>query len=81
MCCLSHAAHAVSPKAVDKETRWATLYCYKKADERTGLVLPSHAVPPVWAVKAQRGELPKVLTELFRPSYDRELTQGLTDPY
>ena len=81
VCCLSHAAHAVSPKAVDKETRWATLYCYKKADERTGLVLPSHAVPPVWAVKAQRGELPKVLTELFRPSYDRELTQGLTDPY
>lgn len=80
VCCLSHAAHAVSPKARGRKTRWATLYCYKKADPK-GLVLPAHAIPPVWAAKAQRGELPPVLTELFRPSFDRDLTQGLTDPY
>ena len=29
-------------------------------------------------MKAQRGELPAVLTELFRPSYDKELTGGRT---
>ncbi len=81
VCCLSHAAHAVSPKAAGRSTRWATIFCYKKADKKTGLVLPSHAIPPVWAAKAKRGELPGVLVELFRPSYERELTQGLTDPY
>ena len=81
VCCLSHGAHGVAPKGADKETRWCTLYAYKKADDLTGLVQPSHAVPPLWALKAQRGELPPVLTELMRPSFDRALTGGRTEPY
>ena len=73
-CCLSHAAHAVSPKSADKSTRWCSLYCYKKADDQTGHVQPPSAIPPVWAMKAQRGELPDTLTDLLRHSFDRELT-------
>ena len=78
VCCLSHAAHAVSPKAVDRTTRWCSLFCYKKPSDTTGYAQPSHSIPPVWAMKAQRGELPAVLTELFRPSYDKKLTGGRT---
>jgi hypothetical protein len=76
VCCLSHAAHGVAPKALDRSKRWASLFCFRKADDRTGFVQPPHAVPPIWALKAQRGELPQVLTELLRPSFDRELTAG-----
>ena len=76
--CLSHAAHAVAPKALDRKTRWCSLYCYKKPSDVAGYAQPSHSIPPVWAMKAQRGELPSVLTELLRPSYDKELTGGRT---
>ncbi|MCH8292683.1 hypothetical protein IH992_16445 [Candidatus Poribacteria bacterium] len=79
VCCLSHAAHAVAPKALGREPRWCSLYCYKKASDVSSHIQPPHSVPPVWAMKAQRGELPAVLTELFRPSYDKELTGGRTD--
>lgn len=78
VCCLSHAAHAVSPKALDRDTRWCSLFCYKKPSDLTGYAQPSHSIPPVWAMKAHRGELPSLLTELFRPSYDKELTGGRT---
>ena len=81
VCCLSHGAHGVAPKAADRKTRWSSLYAYKKADDRTGRVQPPHAVPPVWALKAQRGELPPRLTQLLRPSFDRDLTAGRTEPY
>ncbi len=74
VCCLSHAVHGVSPKDAHKDTRWCSLHCYKKADDQTGLVQPPSAVPPVWALKAQRGELPPVLTQLLRHSFDRALT-------
>ena len=79
VCCLSHVAHAVAPKASHRKTRWCSLYCYKKPDDRSGHVQPPTAIPPVWAMKAQRGELPGILRELFRPSYDRELTGGRTE--
>ena len=78
VCCWSHAAHGVAPKGHDKKTRWTSLYCYKKAAAASGHVQPPAAVPPVWALKAQRGELPAVLTELLRPSFDRRLTGGRT---
>ena len=81
VCCLSHAAHGVAPKAVERETRWSSIYCYKKADDATSYVQPPHAVPPVWAMKALRGELPAGLTELFRPSFDKELTGERTDAH
>ena len=79
VCCLSHAAHGVAPKAPGKRTRWSSLHCYKKVDDATGFAQPPHSVPPVWAMKAQRGELPAVLIELLRPSYDKELTGGRTE--
>ena len=79
VCCLSHAAHGVAPKAPGKETRWCSNYCYKKVDDTTGYAQPPLSVPPVWAMKAHRGELPAVLTELLRPSYDKELTGGRTE--
>ena len=79
VCCLSHAAHAVAPKGADRKTRWCSLYSYKKPDDLTGHVQPPIAIPPVWAMKAQRSELPDVLGELFRPSHDKELTGGRTE--
>lgn len=81
VCCLSHAAHGVAAKAKDRDTRWCSLHCYKKADDASRHVQPPSAVPPIWALKAQRGELPPVLTELLRPSFDRALTGGRTEPY
>ena len=78
VCCLSHGAHGVARKAPDKATRWCSLYCYKTTDKRSGLVQPAHGIPLVWALKAQRGELPDVLAEIFRSSYDRALTGGRT---
>ncbi len=76
VCCLSHTAHAVAPKAQDRDTRWCSLFAYRKADETNGIAQPPQAVPPVWALKAQRGELPPTLTQLLQPSFDRELTDG-----
>ena len=77
--CLSHAAHGVAPKAPGRQTRWCSLHCYRKADDTTGHVQPPSAVPPVWAMKAQRGELPSDLAKLLRHSHDRDLTGGRTD--
>jgi hypothetical protein len=79
VCCLTHAAHAVEPKAMDRKTRWCTVYCYKKPDDLTGFVQPPSAIPLVWAMKAKRGELPELLRELLRPSFDRKLTGGRTE--
>ncbi|MDP6745988.1 MAG: hypothetical protein QGH37_03000 [Candidatus Poribacteria bacterium] len=81
VCCLSHAAHAVAAKGLNKDTRWCSIYCYKKADDRSGYVLPAHSVPPIWAMKAKRGELPSVLGQLFRSSFDQTLTGGRTTAY
>ncbi len=78
VCCLSHAAHAVAPKAPSRTERLASLFCYRKADDVSGIVQPPHAVPPIWALKAQRGELPPTLTQLLCSSFDRKLTAGLT---
>ena len=80
VCCLSHAAHGVAPKAAGRQSRLCSLFCYRKpwAD---GRAQPPWEVPPVWAVKASRGELPPVLSELLRPSHDRELTGGKSQTY
>ncbi len=79
VCCLTHAVHGVDPKTADRKTRLCTLYCYKKPDDLTGLVQPPSAVPPVWAMKAQRGELPEILQVLLKHSFDRNLTGGRTE--
>lgn len=73
VCCLSHAAHGVASKVATQETRWSFLICYRKKSI-DGYAQPPSAVPPIWAMKAHRDELPPVLTELLRPSFDRELT-------
>ena len=75
VCCLSHAAHGVAPRAAGRETRLCSLFCYRRPGGG-GLAQPPWDVPPVWAVKARRGEFPPVLTELLRPSFDRQLTGG-----
>ncbi len=77
VCCLSHAAHGVAPKAAGRQTRLCSLFCYRKP-WTDGSAQPPWEVPPVWAVKARRRELPPVLTELLRPSFDRGLTRGKT---
>ena len=77
VCCLSHAAHGVSPKAAGRQTRLCSLFCYRKP-WTDGRAQPPWEVPPVWALKALRGELPPVLTDLLRPGFDRGLTAGKT---
>ena len=80
VCCLSHAAHGVSGKAPGKETtRWTSLVCYRRSAADDDQAQPPTAVPLVWALKAQRGELPPALSELLRPSYDLGLTGGRTE--
>ena len=79
VCCLSHAVHGVAEKSPGKETRWCSIFCYRKPDSNDGHAQPALSVPPVWALKATRGELPSTLTELLRPSYDLELTGGRTE--
>ena len=44
----------------------------------TGFAQPADDLPPLWARKAARGELPAEMTELFRNGYDSELTGGRT---
>jgi len=79
VCCLSHAAHGVAAKKPNRPTRWCALMCYRRAAETDGHAQPPTSVPPVWAMKAQRRELPSVLTELLRPSYDLNLTGGRSE--
>ena len=76
VCCLSHAAHGVAPKGTHRRSRLCALLCYKKADDASGHAQPASAVPPVWALKAKRGELPPAMTQLLRLSFDREITAG-----
>ena len=47
-----------------------------KADENYRAVLPPYTVPPLWALKTLRGELPDALTKFFRSGVDRSLTAG-----
>ena len=57
-------------------TRYGTIMAYKTSERPSGICWPPGALPPVWALAAQREELPSVLVNLFRNSYDRSLTGG-----
>lgn len=46
------------------------------ADMRTGHVSPCGSLPPLWTLRAIRGELPPELCEHFRNAHDRALTGG-----
>ena len=74
VCVLSHGAHAVSPKAPGAKTRWCSLFCYRKEDDR--VPPPLIGVPPRWVRKADDPEspLPAVLRELLvgRPGTKRQ---------
>lgn len=74
MCVLSHGAHAVSPKAPFAKTRWCSLFCYRKEDDR--VPPPLIGVPPRWVSKADdpQSPLPAVLRELLvgRPGSKRQ---------
>ena len=57
-------------------TRYGTIMAFKTSERPSGICWPPGAFPPVWALAAQREELPSVLVNLFRNSYDRSLTGG-----
>ena len=54
----------------------AMSFFYFRRSKRTGCVQPPAWLTPVWALKAARGELPPLLTDLFRNAWDSELTGG-----
>lgn len=74
VCCCGHAAHMISPKNVGY--RLAASHFYKKKSELTGFVQPADDLPPVWAIKAARGELPSAWAALFANGVDTTLTGG-----
>eukprot|EP01048_Picozoa_sp_COSAG05_P016794 COSAG05_NODE_2210_length_3386_cov_14.118508_4_plen_117_part_00 len=77
VCLNSHCAHAVSPTGQHRtEPRLAMSFFYFRRSERTGRCQPPAWLPPAWALKAVRGELPPALMEFFRNAWDPELTGG-----
>ena len=77
VCINSHGAHAVSGTAPHHtEPRLAMSFFYFRRSQKTGHVQPPAWLTPVWALKAQRGELPEFLARLFRNAFDPELTGG-----
>ena len=72
--CATHTAHRVEPTAEWRPHRLAYAHFMKKADEETGYVTPPSTLPPVWSLRARRGELPAALCELLQNGHDRELT-------
>ena len=53
-----------------------TPFGFTQRSERTGRVQPPAWLPPAWALKAHRGELPGFLCELFRNAFDPDITGG-----
>ena len=77
VCINSHGAHAVSGTAAHHtEPRLAMSFFYFRRSQKTGHVQPPAWLTPIWALKAQRGELPEFLARLFRNAFDSELTGG-----
>jgi hypothetical protein len=72
----THTAHRVAPTRPDGERRLAMSLFASKADAAAQAVLPPYTVPPLWALKTLRGELPSALAEFFRSGVDRSLTGG-----
>ena len=51
-------------------------FFYFRRSQKTGHVQPPAWLTPIWALKAQRGELPEFLARLFRNAFDSDLTGG-----
>jgi hypothetical protein len=75
-CVLSHGAHGVAPKAPTRRPRLCTLMAYRKAagDRHPS---PGRQVPPCWAAKARRGELPEWLSRPLQGCGDVFSSSGL----
>ena len=74
----SHGAHAVSPLAEDSVAapQLAASWFAKKADSRTGHVMPPTELPPLLALQTARQELPPRVARFFSNAVDRELIRG-----
>ena len=69
-------AHKVGATDASGKRRLAMSLFASKADDAAQAVLPPYTVPPLWALKTLRGELPSALSEFFRSGVDRGLTGG-----
>jgi hypothetical protein len=76
ICCNTHGPHRVSPTAPGLKPRLAMSLFASKAEADTGFVQPSSTLPPLWALKSIRGELPSTLARFFANGTDRALTGG-----
>ena len=72
----SHVAHNVGCVGADRPDRLALSTFFFRRSALTGTVQPPAWLPPVWALKAQLGQLPPGLTRLLRNALDAELTGG-----
>ena len=72
----THCAHKVGATDASGKRRLAMSLFASKADDAAQAVLPPYTVPPLWALKTLRGELPSSLAEFFRSGVDRGLTGG-----
>ena len=72
----THCAHKVGATDASGKRRLAMSLFASKADDTAQAVLPPYTVPPLWALKTLRGELPSSLAEFFRNGVDRSLTGG-----
>ena len=66
----------MSPTAEGLNPRLAMSLFASKPEDATGFVQPGSTLPPLWALKTLRNELPPELAEFFRNGVDRELTGG-----
>jgi hypothetical protein len=68
VCLMAHAAHAVEPRASDgSESRLGCLFAYRSGETAYGTPpSPGREVPPLWAMRAAQGKLPRRLTELLK---------------
>ena len=74
VCCITHAAHAVSPQL--QGHRLAYSFFFKKCSDQTGMTSAPFALPACLALDAAEGRLPVALTEVLRNSFDPQLTGG-----
>ena len=78
-CAVSQACSSKHRALRPRASAWRTVamsFFYFRRSARTGHVQPTAWIPPVWGLKAVTGELPPLLTELFRNAWDSELTGG-----
>lgn len=73
---IADGPHRVSPTAEGLTPRLAMSLFASKPEAATGFVQPGSTLPPLWALKTLRNELPPTLAEFFRNGVDRELTGG-----